>query len=936
MAFNPFGSFRKYQKFWMAMLVLVAMLTFVLNDLITRLGEFAGGRGGREVATLDGRRVTDTDLYQLREQRNMANDFMRKAADLNYQKLKKDLKDLGGAKISPDRQKKLTLATALIRDLEDVLHRPRYFDGGVTKLDDLLDFLLWKHEADRLGIRLQDAQLKAEIIYGVHAQATGMSRDGNYWYSVYYSLRQDHAQANEKTITEALRQEFRVRIAKMTLLQARPYALLKPDSIHLQRKVDTRLALTPYQMWTYYSRDRAPTDIALLPVDVDRFLAQVKGPDSVQRESLFEQYRKEKYDPASPLPGFEQPAEVKVSWVTADPKSDFYRRLARVMTTLEAAPPVAYTPGWPGLGTAVEYGARAAAWKTSLLHNYENLRKRDERYDDVPLTEPYFALPLYTRLYEKPAPEVVATMVGAALQPGPISAGIYQAAAYQKRAGELEPVLAVEAQRRWPVGATVLLAASPPPYTLFGPSAFQLQALLRTADEEDQYLPYDVVRQELRKQVEHGMAVAWTGQVMKAVRKELEQDRGNGVSLRLRLEELQGKERYQGLEIQHTRRFHNRFDLGASPNLKGFKESFERYRTQINTIEGLAGTDRFLKEDDFYRLFFGSEPFSVGNTSTYDPHIWPPVATVNPKQRLGADGKLPDEDRPKTIDLWATAESPVLFWKTDSHPERIPEPAELAKNEEIRKEVDRAWRIARAREDLALPKARAVAEELKKLQTKEGDYLPTLAKEAENLKTQVVTLSGVTPLIPVVAGKEAAREWKPYELPKGRIPYPLTDMTKDILALRDLKAPIKIAEQKGEGSKKRDVEEVVRRLNKLNEELFNKALNKEEAGQKLDFGRRKLFQVQVLTNRPRTIFYVAAVVKEYEPDLFDFLMAWKAAPGSQIPTRDFFGNISHGDTLVDMTQEQAAQEFEARFLRQLRDQYLKIVDASAFDKGGGG
>ena len=30
MAFNPFTSFRKYQKFWMASLVLLSMITFVL------------------------------------------------------------------------------------------------------------------------------------------------------------------------------------------------------------------------------------------------------------------------------------------------------------------------------------------------------------------------------------------------------------------------------------------------------------------------------------------------------------------------------------------------------------------------------------------------------------------------------------------------------------------------------------------------------------------------------------------------------------------------------------------------------------------------------------------------------------------------------------------------------------------------------------------
>ena len=51
MAFNPFTSFRKYQKFWMACILLLCMVTFVLctgvgGDLSDRLLRWFGGSRG--------------------------------------------------------------------------------------------------------------------------------------------------------------------------------------------------------------------------------------------------------------------------------------------------------------------------------------------------------------------------------------------------------------------------------------------------------------------------------------------------------------------------------------------------------------------------------------------------------------------------------------------------------------------------------------------------------------------------------------------------------------------------------------------------------------------------------------------------------------------------------------------------------------------------
>src|SRR5690349_2624144 len=92
MAFNPFTSFRKYQKFWMASVLLLCMVTFVLctgvgGDLSQRLLELFRPREGNPLARIDGRNVYSKDMNDLKEQRNMANEFMKRAMDMSIKNL---------------------------------------------------------------------------------------------------------------------------------------------------------------------------------------------------------------------------------------------------------------------------------------------------------------------------------------------------------------------------------------------------------------------------------------------------------------------------------------------------------------------------------------------------------------------------------------------------------------------------------------------------------------------------------------------------------------------------------------------------------------------------------------------------------------------------------------------------------------------------------
>src|SRR4051794_19830450 len=97
MAFNPFQSFRKHQKYWMAGAVLVCMVTFVLcsggvrgvglEDVLMR---WFGNRG-EEIVRINGRSYYYSELDELKKQRNIANDYMHKLIGASIEHLTADI-----------------------------------------------------------------------------------------------------------------------------------------------------------------------------------------------------------------------------------------------------------------------------------------------------------------------------------------------------------------------------------------------------------------------------------------------------------------------------------------------------------------------------------------------------------------------------------------------------------------------------------------------------------------------------------------------------------------------------------------------------------------------------------------------------------------------------------------------------------------------------
>lgn len=934
MAFNPFSGFRKHQKIYMAGLILLSMIVFVLcsgigtgglEDIILR----ATHRRGNFVATVYGRAIYQDDLRDLREKRNLANDYMQRALHWGLEVAKARAREWSKSK-DPQTAARLGQLNIIYTELLRLKGQPRFFGGD--KLDDLVDFLLWQHQADVLGISFQDQQVLELVRLAVFGGELGLT-PFDLQARLPQQLLYDHPHLNYAYLWEALRQEFRVQVARLALLGSRP---LEWNALTQRFEILTRNALTPYQLWTFYRENTTPATIALLPVPAEKFLSQVALPPKdtlrVQLEDLFRRYREVRYDPASPVPGFIAPEQVKVTWVTADPDSPYYRQLSHLMTTLIQAPLLVWTPVWPGLGEALDYALQATAWDSYLERKYEQhleydllgklsrawggreallryVRSADfrptqdrnlmelRRYVDPSLTEPYTLVEVCTRLYSDPPPSAAATLVASSLPPAiPLTPVMqYQAAATATLADRLAPLVQTEVQRRLPVGASlVLLGSQPTPFSLL--TAWQV------ADSQEQFLDWRALEPDLRRQAERQLAVTWVQEVMRQVRRQLEQDRGVANSLILRLEQLQN--RYPGLQVHHSTGFRTPFDIARDPALQGFVASFEKYRHLVNQIEGRSGTERALKEDDFYRLFFGGEPFSVGNTAKYDPRPWPPVVTV---QRTPLDSLLQAAESPEggaakeqQQDLWQTADQPILFWKTDYQPEQVRQTLAEAWDDAVQ-----AWKLLQARTRYALPQAEKLAQALVQ-QPATADLDAVLHQQAAQLGVDLVVLHGVARLVPEGRGELAPAAWKPYTLPPGLIPYPSEDMAQQLLTLRQRQQPIEIKASASQGDRPTDLPEVVQQLNKLNAALFKASTQKKGP------------LVQVLTNRPRTLFFITVVLQEATPSEPEFLMRWQDAAHAGILRRLQKALPEYRDTLLDEAQREQGRQLEQHFLRHLR------------------
>src|SRR5262249_19768875 len=208
-----------------------------------------------------------------------------------------------------------------------------YF-GGTVKTESLLDFEIWLHQADQLGITLSRDDVKKLVA----AQAadrfqwpTGPLRDDPNMSRVF--RRTELGDVTEDALFEALTKEFRVLIAQSMLLGHNDLA--PSPSVAVNGVLQPPAAVTPIEFLQYYRDQRTQLSVVSMPLKVEDFRPEVREqPRPEDLRALFEAYKSVEPTPERDRPGFKMPRRVRVQVLTLKADDPVWRERAQTQMTV--------------------------------------------------------------------------------------------------------------------------------------------------------------------------------------------------------------------------------------------------------------------------------------------------------------------------------------------------------------------------------------------------------------------------------------------------------------------------------------------------------------------------------------------------------------------------------------------------------------------------
>lgn len=934
MAFHPFATFRKYPKFWMGLVTLMCMGTFVLcsgtkgdfGELLLSL--FTPNRGA-VLAKIDGRDYKFSDLDKIRKQRKMANDFMKFATRDGVRYLEDNMKGLQekrpeSAEDFKKLQAQMDQYAQLKAYLEMRLNKPNYF-GTSTNLDDLVNFKLYLLEADRLGVTVSDDTFDKLLRMDLFDEAMRVSENATlakvqspYWFN---EVRRNYPGESQQSVLNAIKQEYRAHLAELALLQAQPNRL-KGSMVTMYGEgmevAVARATPTPAQLWDFFKEKRTDFAVTLVPVTPDLFAKEIPEPTEEDLKALFEKHKNDVMDQSSDKPGFKIPDRIWVEMITADTKNPYYKSLSSLKSQLEVFPPVGYV----ALANPFEIAVRYAAGPGLEKQSYH------EQVFRSPVTSNAFALPT-GRTDNKYLPELLAyqgrqtpaawvSALGMSTGQNAFAAApmAYFQATHLLHKKTIDEALKKEIGERFSNFGTLFgmltpMIDSPSPAAILLPLNHWQQLWY-----DNLYVPLDLLQPELKKNREAAFARELVSSNMVALLSALQDKRVSGKAGAIENELNDFSKKFKFDRVR-TKEGYTRFDIEKAPELKPLRESYDRYYTSVNIMDDRSGTDRKLTAESFPRIFFEKgDPISLGSYSMNTPLPWPPNVKVRrdakmPKfdredqmqdaqelikarfemfQRAG-NPNLPDSAL--NVEFFKTASDPIIFWKFKDSPGETPK--ELA---QVRDRVVQAWKLQRAR-DLMLSKSREIAQSLQKPGVV---ALHVTLDEANKIGKDRIVLRDIAPLGTAFFDQSTnALRYGPYKLPRDVIPFAREDTVANLLTMPDPKKAVEIGQSD---------------LDNLNSNLYDVYKRTADKGGKVPPQE----YVQVLTNKPRNAYYVAVVTDPPIPSERKFV--------------DSYGrSIGHGqDEVVHLGFQHAAGNVREAIVKQIRRDYHVEVPAGPDDR----
>lgn len=628
MAFNPFHKFRKHRRAMFAVLTIICMFTFVLSfgagDFFGSVGQAVSGRSRYpEVARLNGKKVDLNEIVRLRTQRQVANTYMIYAVmsaheniineittkikdydepaqrqlqqiitsrmyamqlrqfeqfvqeyqqrfgffinslDYLYDSLKKSNKNVEADRIGLLRNVLEQDQWMLRRPKDDLYQNPDYdlYFGGSLTGEGLLDWLLWRNEADRLGIELT----KEDVVREIGRESLNRLSSENSLMIEERLASQFHGA--KKVLISSLTDEFRVRLAQAAVLGFDPGGYTQVPAY-----------ITPDEFWAYFRKNRTELNLAVLPIPISKFVAEVKEkPTEEELKALFDKHKEEEYAPFKETPGFKQPRRVKVEWIEASPESKHYQQEAQKFLTAA----IVSTTSNPWLGVSL---AQKLTKEYEYSTSFGNLRI-------APWTEADFARNFYTYASQQ-RPETAASIVAqaaanAASAGNPFALVVSeQAMAAAREAKSMAPAVAKEAGDRIPMALAFLGSAVAPAPVL------TISGLWHYAEKKDVYLPMEVVQGKLIAKLKEELARELVTSSVDAFKKELEEKKGQPADSVKLIEKYVKQNNWERGGSKDVR---DMWELAGDPDLAKLKEAyvsrnFEDSRAKQFAIRHFFGT----------------------------------------------------------------------------------------------------------------------------------------------------------------------------------------------------------------------------------------------------------------------------------------------------------------------------------------------------------
>jgi hypothetical protein len=755
MAFNPFHSFRRYNKVIFAILAIICMFTFVLSsgmgrgDLFTQIGDWlSGGRSDRTVISVAGKNYDAQNVDQIRLKRLMASDYMDASiqasqaalmAKVNsgldkldpssrqiigqvvqtkmlaqmipgyaqqYEQMIRNapmymsfLANMSATAQKENRTEDVTTINAVMRLLNQDFQRLRmgrqanesYFGGRVREVD-------YDAIADYLLWQHEADQMgitltKQDISQEIADETGGISAENAL--AIDKMLREKYTGYSVDAVTAALGDEFRARIAQDALL-----------GTSLKTRTGPPFQTTPDEEWDLFKDARTTIRAGLINIPVDSFVDKVTTkPTEDELKKLFDKYKNEEPLPYLERPGFKEPRKIQVEWVNGKPDAEFYKKAARDLL------PVFSNLRLLGLSSPVEAGILPLALDAELYYAQREYLFKESGWSDV-----YFP-----RVHDSSVinPQHLKLLVGAtvaALGTGaPVLSG--------PLAFEGGIVFTEELERVNLGAAMIGFGAS----DAYGTAA---AAIGLTPNP----LALDVLRQPLRDKTSAALASGLMDADLTAFRKkvaELGKEKDKAPLRKVVDEFIAQRGMFRGATTELRDRFHLVDDAG----MVRLKDAYLKAHGAQDPL-GLG----------FGAEFF-ADPAQFGGVSTYNPREFP----ASPD-----DGKF-------------------VFWLTEDRPARVP------KYEVAKSLVEAAWRRGKARE-MAQAAADKLLTDVKQAQ---GDVPKLRDLAAQNGDRNFFELGPMAKRMPVPNPNAGGpRQYQPPTIPQEKIAFPSDDLMNGLLDLR--------------------------------------------------------------------------------------------------------------------------------------------------------